>query len=136
MNKYRIGLDIGTHTGIAVYDVTNRKLIEVETMDIDNAYTTVLKYSDNPLNNVTVYIEDVTKIGGGKSMVQGAGSIKRDYRIWINRFEKHGIKYESFRPKKNRSPLFKCTSDYFKIQTGWDKRTSEHARDAVAMIWW
>lgn len=130
---YRIGLDIGVNTGIAVYNEGTKKLEVVQTLDIDDSYEIIKRYCSE--YRITVYLEDVTKIGGSHAMAQGAGSIKRDYGIWIKRFNKLGISYISTRPKHNRSLLFKCTDEFFRVQTGWDKRTSQHARDAVALIW-
>lgn len=108
--KLYIGIDPGTHTGVAVWDKTSRRL-EV------------------------VFIEDARKRtwfgNAGRAKLQGAGSIKRDCAIWETFCEELGIECRKIAPKHNTTKL---TASQFKVLTNWQGRTSDHARDAAMLV--
>ena len=81
-----IGIDTGTHTGLAVWDDKLKKLTSLETIPIHRAMSRVLELSST--EDVFVIFEDArqrTWFGKDKNTsakLQGAGSIKRDCSIW------------------------------------------------------
>lgn len=67
----------------------------------------------------------------GVEALQGAGSVKRDATVWQDFLQDLCIPYEAVAPKNNKT---KITADYFRKVTGWEGRTSEHARDAAMLV--
>ncbi|WFF39271.1 hypothetical protein LU290_03345 [Moraxella nasibovis] len=131
-----IGIDPGVNTGFAKsYD---GELVEVKTCSIIEAmkwvgFTAVQAREHD--HQLTIYIEDARKrkwVTGGREKLQGVGSVKRDAVIWEEFCVYHGIAYELVAPKNNNTKLDKET---FKRLTGWQGRTSQHARDAVMLVW-
>jgi len=131
-----IGIDPGTNTGIAVYNIKSGALVLVETRMIHRAMQYVLLRWDEQ-KSIKVYLEDSRNISrGGKNaafMAQGAGSIKRDCSIWEDFLKDYGIEHQFIRPGKNSK--LKVTADYFKKVTGWQGRTSNHSRDAAFLCY-
>ena len=130
-----IGIDPGTLTGIAVWDADKQSLLLVESMPIHKALDKVLGIDTSFKDQVLVRWEDarLRRWFGRNSnhKQQGAGSIKRDCRIWEAFFEDYGIKNEPLAPKNIAT---KIKSDAFKKITKWTKQTSEHGRDAAMMV--
>lgn len=130
---YIIGIDPGTRTGLAIWVPDEQRFETIETTFIFEA---ILKVGEmfrvNP--NVLVRIENpnLRKWFGnsGREVLQGAGSVKRDYRIWQEFLESQNIPYEGIAPKSLKT---KVKADYFKKLTGWEGRTSSHARDAAML---
>ena len=138
MNKYDyiIGIDPGTHTGLATWDVNLQKFWLIETVSIHKAIISL----NDPKNDiraigrsVLVRIEDArlrTWYGddkGDRAKSQGVGSIKRDCAIWEDFCKDLGIDYEMVKPGRVKTKLTAAT---FKNLTGWEGRTTEHSRDA------
>ena len=122
-----IGVDIGTNTGLALAEAGALK--EVFSTTILEAFDYCLKHKDAHFK-----IEDARKLrfdSGKRGRLQGAGSIKRDAAIWEEFMEKHGLSYELIDP---RSTIKKVDARRFKMITGWEGRTNEHARDAAMLI--
>lgn len=141
INTLYIGIDPGTHTGVAVWNHTDRRLESVETMTITQAME-VVRDSHDLLNDYTgieyevvVFIEDARKRNwfgnAGRGQLQGAGSIKRDCAIWETFCEELGIECRKIAPKNNYTKL---SPEQFKVLTGWSGRTSEHSRDAAMLV--
>ena len=63
--------------------------------------------------------------------MQGAGSIKRDAKIWEDFLMDIGVNHEMISPAKNRTKL---KADTFKTYTGWENPTNEHSRDAAMLV--
>ena len=126
---YIIGIDPGTHTGLAVW--TGLNLAQVQTLMIHEALLAVHDW--NGLVNIFVRIEDArlrTWYGndkGDRAKSQGVGSIKRDCAIWEDFCKDLGIDYEMVKPGRVKTKL---TAASFKNLTGWEGRTTEHSRDA------
>lgn len=136
MLTHIIGIDPGTNTGIAEYDIKADKLIKVETMMIHRAMEYILARW-NESKSIKVYLEDSRNVSrGGKNaafMAQGAGSIKRDCNILEDFLKDYGIEHQFIRPGKNSK--LKANAEYLKKVTGWEGRTSSHARDAVFLCY-
>jgi hypothetical protein len=132
--KIIIGIDPGTHTGFATWIKNEKKFLCIETFLIHQAIREVLYLSTQWQNTyeLELVIEDARHIGGSGIRAQGAGSIKRDCSIWEDFAKDYQIPCRFVRPTKNS--LTKLSPEKFKQITGWDKRTSEHARDAALLV--
>lgn len=140
MNKpiLKIGIDPGVNTGFAMFDPETRELT-LHTLKIHQAFVFIesLKgnyeidvFIENP--NLVKYFKDTSF--SDKSRIQGAGSVKRDFKAWEDFFKDHGITYQSFRPNKKRN-AFAEKMDLFSAYTGYKNRCSHHARVAAMLIY-
>lgn len=124
-----IGIDPGTHTGIAIK--IEGKWHRVETMTIFAALETVVMYR---YDNVLVRFEDARlRTYFGKSereKLQGAGSVKRDCSIWEEVLTEYAIPFQRIHPRYVKA----TTAEQFKVLTGWHGQTSIHAREAAWLI--
>ena len=130
-----IGIDTGTHTGLAVWDDKLKKLTSLETIPIHRAMSRVLELSST--EDVFVIFEDArqrTWFGKDKNTsakLQGAGSIKRDCSIWEDFLTDYEIRFRAVPPQKGCT---KWDDKYFKMVTGWKGKTSNHSRDAAILV--
>ena len=131
-----IGIDPGTHTGVAIWDTKERNLLSLETLPIHQALIKVMMWRDRVGHDLQVVFEDArqrTWFGKGdtNAKLQGAGSVKRDCSIWEDFCKDYGIHYWAKPPGKG---MTKVTSDYFRTISGYQGRTSNHARDAAMLV--
>lgn len=133
-----IGIDPGTHTGIAIWDKTSRRLEMVDTMTITKAMEIVkanVELTKSFGGEVVVFFEDARKRSwfgsASRERLQGAGSVKRDCAIWETFCEELGVECRKIAPKHNTTKL---TAAQFKVLTNWQGRTSEHGRDAAMLV--
>ena len=128
-----IGIDPGTHTGVAIKEGGMLKI--VETGKIWWAINLVHEWAEyHGKGNTLVRIEDARKrtwFGNtGAEKYKGAGSIARDCAIWEETLTELGIPFQLVHPKNVKA----TTADHFKRLTGWTGRTSIHAREAAWMV--
>lgn len=101
---YYIGIDTGTHTGIAVWSSSERKLVSVETKAIHVAMQDVLRWHREHPGEVFVRFEDARLRNwfgsAGREQLQGAGSIKRDCQIWEDFLADAKIPFSGVPPRK------------------------------------
>ena len=138
-----IGIDPGTHTGMAVWDSRERKFVSLETLPIHRALEKVKGMAHPFLHMDKFYHEDIQVVfedarqrtwfgyGDTNAKAQGAGSVKRDCSIWEDFCKDYGIPFQAKPPVKGAT---KVTSDYFKTISGYKGRTSEHSRDAAMLV--
>ena len=131
-----IGIDTGVHTGFAVWHSDTKYLAEVSTLTITQAMERVKMIADiRGKDNIRLFIEDARQRkwfgNAGRERLQGAGSVKRDSRIWEDWCREQGLQYRMVAPKNNRTKL---TASQFKLLTKWTGATSEHARDAALLV--
>ena len=124
-------IDPGVHTGFAVWQ--GGRLVRCETGRACQVERAILEYAPASAH---VLFEDArlrTWFGSkGREALQGAGSIKRDCSRWQEWLEHHGYSYTAMPPQKGGT---KWPPELFARLTGWEGRTSEHARDAAALGW-
>ena len=136
-----IGIDPGTHTGLAAWDTKTQAFTEICTLQLHRALDKVRDIFNANDGNVVVVFEDARrrkwlprekswKEAKGRAM--GAGSVKRDSAIWEEFLEDSGIGYTHPAPGAGRT---KWDADTFARVTGWTGRTSNHARDAALLVW-
>jgi hypothetical protein len=132
---YIIGIDPGVNTGYSVWSRLEKKLLHVTTLVAAKAEDNIKRIM--ALDAVfLVRFEDArlrTWFGKekGRDQLQGAGSIKRDCQRWEEFLTHYEIPFEEVAPINNRT---KMSADEFKRLTGWEGRTSNHARDAAALV--
>ena len=136
IQKAKIGIDTGVNTGVAVWK--DGELLAVESMTITQAMRFIQDF-DNKRGIVKLYIEDARKWIGfhGKTKatqarLQGAGSVKRDAKIWEDWCKENGYEVVFVKPMGKG---LKKSADEFKRITGWQGRTNEHARDAAMIVY-
>lgn len=126
-----VGIDPGTDTGYAEWDVVARQLLACESMLIHQAMARVLE-----LKPALVIFEDARQrqwLGNiGRERLQGAGSIKRDSVIWQDFLTDHRLPYVAHRPMVGGT---KMQALPFQRLTKWAPRTNEHARDAAMLVY-
>lgn len=130
--KYIIGIDPGVETGIAVKDLESGKLISVSSMKIHEAMNL-------PHGKCFVVVEDARKWNGYtkgnfkqmRAKAQGAGSVKRDCKIWEDFLSDTNIPFLMVAPSQKGAKLDAKT---FNKYTGWTERTNQHGRDAAMLI--
>lgn len=85
---YKIGIDPGTNTGIAVWCNEEKELVAINTMKIHEAILAVLQLRQS--FELEMVIEDPNtwvqfrQNNQAKARAQGAGSVKRDFAIRID----------------------------------------------------
>lgn len=136
-----IGIDPGTKTGFALWDSKHQKFVTIETMGIVKAMEMVYANHGTLIRQgitLRVVVEDTRKLrlpAAQQSFgrLKGVGSVHRDMSIWEEFLEYHGIPYTmaGLSPKEFRIG----DSEWFKKKTGWDGRTSEHARAAAGLVY-
>lgn len=131
-----IGIDTGTHTGVAVWDSRERKFLDIKTMMLHQALQYVITMCQTwKRENVMVLFEDARQRkwfgADSNAKMQGAGAVKRDASIWEEFCTDYQIAFRALPPAKGGTKLKEY---YFRALTGWRKRTSEHARDAAMIV--
>lgn len=135
-----IGIDCGTHTGLAVWNSNTNNWEEVSTYKLWQALFVVRRYVDTN-RDVTIIFEDArqrrwlpreTSESDYRGRLMGAGSVKRDAVIWEEFCKDLHIPYEAEPP---RPGLTKWDASYWSKVTGYKGRTSNHARDAALLVW-
>ena len=134
MSIAKIGIDTGMQTGFAVWE--DGQLQVVECMTITQAMRKIL--TAYPYQTTKLYIEDARLWIGFKgktkatdARLQGAGSVKRDAKIWEDWCKENG--YQAVFIKPMGKGLKKSAVEFERI-TGWSGRTNEHARDAAMIV--
>jgi hypothetical protein len=140
--RYYIGVDCGVQTGLAIWDSADKKFYLLESVKIHTALQHVSEWHKAfARSGVMVRIEDARqrkmipwekdeKAERGRR--EGAGSVKRDAKIWDDFLADLGIDYEMIAPKDN---VTKVTQDFFRMATGHQAVTNEHERDAGMLVY-
>lgn len=135
-----IGIDPGVNTGMAVWDTETKSLRFVATLPILEAMSYVKTFREVISPDCHIIFEDARKrkylpreknLSEYRGRLMGAGSIKRDCEIWEEFAKRIGVTYTAVPPRKGAT---KWGAYYFKKVTGWEGRTSNHARDAALLV--
>lgn len=136
--RLRVGIDPGANTGFSAWNLDTGKLQFVKSAKIHQAMRAIEALASD--YEIKVRVEDarLRKWFGNRSnsKQQGAGSIKRDSKIWedyLSDLKRDGLiaSYEMIHPLKGATKLNQAQ---FKNLTGYDKMTNEHGRDAAMMV--
>lgn len=141
-----IGIDPGTHTGVAIAEpepeARGYRWREIDTLPLHRAllivYDQIVQAYASPHHGRTlVVVEDARQIGGPAHQKLGAGSIRRDCAVWDElltdlRTEVERLDVEFVRP--SRRGLRKLSAEQLATYTGCTLKGSQHARDAVGVL--
>jgi hypothetical protein len=139
---WMVGIDTGVKTGICVYRRYDQTFDVLETTKIHTAMERVKFYHTTfEVSGVFVRVEDARlrkfipyqdseKAERGRR--EGAGYVKRDAVIWQDFLTDLGVDFEMVAPKDN---VTKMSVEAFKAMTGYTGITSQHARDAAALVY-
>jgi len=137
--KHYIGIDPGTHTGIAVWNVEEQKLEDYFT-SVFWGCIDYLKGAVVVLEGLRVLVEDPNQIKPtfnrwqsrrvNETISQRVGMNKRDAQLILEFCERNLIDAAGVKPETT-----KWTAQMLKEITGIDKRTSQHTRDAIKLVW-
>ena len=133
-DKYEIviGLDPGVQTGVAIWSTVEKKFLNITTKKIHVACEMIRSLKTKKL---LVRFEDARQRkwfgNSGREKLQGAGSVKRDCKMWEDFLKDLGVPFEAVAPRKG---MTKINPEHFQKLTKWTTRTSEHARDAAMLV--
>ncbi len=130
--NYYIGIDPGVNTGFAVWNKERKVFSKLETLPI-HIVMDKIRYWVNQQPFIRVEDARQRKWFGKRSEMkkQGAGSVKRDCKIWEDFLTDLNIPFEMVAPHKG---MTKYSAAAFKKLTGYEGKTSEHARDAAMLV--
>jgi len=137
--RFYVGIDCGTKTGIAIWDSEKKNFVHIKTLAIHKALSFVQNfYQCQFAEGIWVFVENPNTFvpfegheKRNRTKEQGAGSIKRDYAIWRDALTDWGV---GWRGTSLRGGLKKMKADAFQKMTGYEGKTSEHARDAAMIV--
>lgn len=142
MTTQMIGIDPGVSTGFAVWCRETRKLLRVETRLIHEAMADVRELRDAGLLHSVTFEDarqrrwfgaaDKREDEHGAGVREGVGSVKRDCKVWEDYLTALGVKFVMRPPTRGAT---KWSAEYLKRLTKWKGRTSEHGRDAAALVY-
>lgn len=128
-----IGIDPGVTTGFA--EIVDGQYTIIMQTTIIAAMERVIERSK--IGDVCLHVENpnMRKYYGNTSRerLQGAGSIKRDYKIWQELAAHHNIRMFPVSPASIGSQF--NSEAIFKAATGYTKKCGIHARDAAKIIY-
>lgn len=139
--RFLIGIDTGVNTGICIYDRSTKKITLLASSMIHRCLSSVIDYHTRFPEKIFLRIEDArlrkwiprqATERAERGRREGAGSVKRDAKIWEDFCKDCGIDFELVAPKDNKT---KMTADFFRKMTGWAEQTNEHERDAAALVY-
>lgn len=141
MSAYIIGLDPGVHTGYAAWNLPRRRLEQVSSMPIHDAMACVKSLHERRELYLVVFEDarlrtwfgktDAKQAKYGSAVREGAGSAKRDAKIWADFLGSLGVPYKAVKPAAGAT---KWNAEHFARVTGWTARTNEHGRDAAVLV--
>lgn len=137
MTNLAIGIDPGVNTGLAIWDIDEKRFTDIRT---DSILTIIDRLKNDYLSkddiSIVLVVEDARKrtyFGNtGRERLKGAGSVERDCKIWEEFCELYGVKLCLIHPKHNKTKL---NAEQFTRITGYTGRTSVHARDAAMLVY-
>lgn len=137
MSTVLLGIDPGVHTGVGAIDGDSKI---AGSMPIHQAMQFIADLEEKK-KDIHIRVEDARqrKWFGPNSAAkkQGAGSVKRDCKIWedfiidLKKTSEQSITFEMIHPVKGAT---KINAKMFRQITGIQKRTNEHGRDAYMLI--
>lgn len=136
-----VGVDPGVNSGVAVWSCHSKKFLILSTgkaVEAEHYIKTLWDDLRSQGKTLMVYVEDVRSLRLPKHLqnpgrTKGAGSVGRDVQRFLDFLEYNGIPHQAAKlsPKEFRSG----DGAWFKAKTGYEGRTSEHARSAAGLVW-
>lgn len=144
--QYYIGIDGGSHTGLAIWDGIHKEFVDIETSTFWEALERIRNFFPN---NTLIVIEDPNQIkptfprngalspGKRDRISQNVGSVKRETELLAQGLERLGYNVRRVRPGPRAITYRKGKPDArtFKRITKYPGRTSQHGRDAALLVY-
>lgn len=141
-HTFAIGVDPGCSTGVSVFNRTTKKLVEVQTLTFWGAYWHIVQ--NYAVFDCRIYVELTKNIrvfnrhfgaaNGKQAMLNkiamNAGGVVREAELLIE-----GLRLAGFTVVECPATGKGWTDDVMRRVTGYEKRTSQHARDSVSLCW-
>lgn len=136
-----IGIDGGTHTGVATYTDTDG--YDLRTMTFWEAYDYVCGlalfyalrvYIEHPSGNLPVFATGKVTGKARERIAQSVGGVKRESELLADGLKRHGLHVTLVVPRGRKGSRGKWTAADLLAATGYAKRSSQHARDAARLI--
>ena len=133
----KIGIDPGKKTGIALWNGKEIKFMDSmsfwDAIDLLNRYAEIIPeaivYIENPQLNKPVFARGNKKVVR-EMIAQRVGMNKRDAQLLIKYCERLGFTVKQIKPTTS-----KWNAKELKTITGITKRTNEHVRDAIKLVY-
>ena len=130
-----IGIDPGTHTGVAIYrDGALFDLLTIEPFQLAETIAAIsparVVFEDSRLQSHT-WSRKLSAAAQLK-IARDVGQIDAWCRLIVAACERLGIPAHGISPKHKGAKL---NSAQFAALTGWTSRSNEHARDAACVAW-
>jgi hypothetical protein len=140
--KYCVGID--PPSGLAIWDRESQKFDAIKTVDFWKIIKTIQNYVDSsifyieaPQKNKPVWTKSkqtiIDKLPIYLKIAQNVGMNKMCAILIEQYCNSIGASYHLVRPGKKTMSKIK-SEDFIQI-TGWEKKTSEHGRDAAMLVW-
>lgn len=133
--KVIVGLDPGTHTGLAV--IQDGKLYQLQTIHPLDIATMLAQWSPDRVifedSRLTSHLFTTNqKAAVAKSMARKVGQVDMVCGLIVEACECLGIPAHGISPKGKGAKL---NAEQFKAATGWDGASNEHTRDGCMVAW-
>lgn len=138
--RFRIGVDPGMHTGVAVYDMQAEQFTRLVELDFWRAFEYLVTFPpaetelhiEDPSKISTIYARNQREAGAARDMMaQRVGGNKREATLLVEGLERKGYRVERVAPRRRS----KWSDADFRAITQHDARTNEHVRDAARLVW-
>lgn len=127
-----IGIDPGVMTGVAT--IIDGEYSQITQMNIIRAMDMIRITHQLEMWDICLHVENPNKKTYYKpGTMQGAGSVKRDYKIWMEFAAEYGIRLFPVTPAEVGSKF--NNEAIFHAATGYKKKCGKHARDAAKIIY-
>lgn len=135
--RYIVGIDGGAHTGFAIWDTREKEFTDILTVSFWEAYDLSLKFFkhetafiiEDPGVNKPTFHRNKMKRKVLDRKAQNVGGVKRETKLLGEGIERAGY-FVLYVPPSSR----KLEHAEFRVTTGYQKRTSQHARDAAMLV--
>lgn len=143
---YAVGIDPGTATGVALAlpetEARGYRWEQLQTLPLHRALAYVEDIvrrleSERGCARVLVVVEDARQISGPALKKLGAGSIRRDCKVWEELLADLGAELDGLRTifvKPTNRTLRKLDAEQLATYTGCQLKGSQHARDAAGVL--
>jgi len=134
--EFYIGIDPGVLTGVCIWNHPHQTIERLQSMKIHEAFELIRAMHIEHPGKIMIRVEDARMRhwfnNSGSELWQGAGSIKRDCKIWEDYLTDLHIHFEMVAPRNN---LTKLTRLAFGNITGYHAQSNEHQRAAAMLVY-
>ena len=134
MGNILVGLDPGIKTGVAI--ANNGELLVLKTFYLKQTNLFDIFDFIQKANPDKIILEDSSLVSNLWNNGNSVGKNQMLSRIFKDFALYHNIKIECVNPMiRKRGYSTKLSKTQFEKLTGWNKKSSEHSRDAAMLIW-